>query len=93
MKYEITTAKLFRRQYKKAIRRGCPMEEVWGVVRFLSLGEVLDKRYKAHRLKGKGDGIFELHIRPDLLLLYEYREDPPILKLAALGTHAELFGR
>jgi mRNA-degrading endonuclease YafQ of YafQ-DinJ toxin-antitoxin module len=38
-------------------------------------------------------GVYELYIKPNLLLLYVSQEDSPIIKLAALGTHAELFGK
>ena len=93
MKYEVVTAKLFRKQYKRVIRRGYSQGEIQGVIEILSVGGVLDSRYKIHRLKGRWNGVFELHIQPDLLLLYFYQVDPPILKLAALGTHAELFGK
>ena len=93
MKYEIITARLFRKQYKRVIGSGCSLVEFQEIIKILSSGGLVDGHYRVHRLKGKWDGVFELHIRPDLLLLYVCQTNPPILKLAAIGTHAELFGR
>jgi len=91
MKYEVITTKLFRKQYKRAIKRGYTPEEIWNVIDSLSNDETPNSQQRAHRLRGIFSGIFELHIRPDLLLMYQYRTNPPLLKFFAIGTHAELF--
>ena len=45
-----------------------------------------------HTLIGNWKGYRECHLKPDLLLIYSIKE-PEILRVARLGSHAELFSR
>lgn len=49
----------------------------------------LPERYKNHPLKGDKIGLWDYHIKPDLVLLYERVDDD--LVLHRLGSHSELF--
>ena len=53
--------------------------------------EKLDIRYRDHELSGNWAGYPECHIKPDLLLIYRKLNNRPILRLARLGSHSELF--
>lgn len=44
-----------------------------------------------HELSGRWSNYRELHVRPDLLLIYSL-SDADTLRLARLGSHSELFG-
>ena len=53
--------------------------------------EILEPKYRDHKLKGSLRGLRECHIKPDLLLIYNKQEDVLILNALNLGSHSELF--
>jgi len=63
------------------------------VVNALIKGERLASRHHDHELKGEYAGIRECHIKNDLLLLYQQRDDVLVLLLVDIGTHASVFGK
>ena len=56
-------------------------------------GETIPKKYKDHTLLRTKEFINcrELHIEPDLLLVYKYSNRDLILYLVRTGTHSDLF--
>ena len=79
----------FKRDVKRAKKRGKDMSKLRGLLELLIDGKPLPKRYRDHPLKGKWAGWRDAHIDPDWLLLY--RIDGEELQLARTGTHADLF--
>ena len=57
----------------------------------LARGEMLDAKYRDHKLQGDYAGYRECHIRADLLLIYQVRERLLVLVLVDIGSHAYLF--
>lgn len=53
--------------------------------------EILEPKYRDHKLKGSLRGLRECHIKPDLLLIYNKQEDVLILNALNLDSHSELF--
>lgn len=51
----------------------------------------LEKKHKAHRLKGNYNGYWECHIKPDLLLIWDENDKIMLLELVRTGTHSDLF--
>ena len=90
LKVEYST--LFKKDYKRMIKRGCRPEELEEVVTLLMRRIVLPKKYCDHALTGDLKGFRECHINPDWLLMYEIYEDELVLVLARTGTHNDLFG-
>ena len=80
----------FKRDYKKCIKRGLPMELLKSIVAVLAKPDALPEKNRVHDLKGDYKGFKECHILPDWLLIYRYNEE--YLELARTGTHADLFG-
>ena len=81
----------FKKDYKRAKRRGynlCLIEEV---IRLLVQQEPLPERYKEHSLIGNYAGYRECHITPDWLLVYKIKDNELILVLSRTGTHSDLF--
>lgn len=87
--HEVITSKLYRKQYKKISVGDRAL--INQAVKILANGETLEPRYKDHPLVGNYIGFRECHIKPDLLLVYEIRDDVLELYLAATGSHSELF--
>ena len=49
----------------------------------------LSERYRDHPLSGDWSGFRDLHVKPDLVLIYE-KPDAKTLRLVRLGSHSEL---
>jgi mRNA interferase YafQ len=62
-----------------------------GIIFRIANDEVLESRYKNHKLSGTYAGCFECHIKPDWLLIYRKDEVFQLLRLARTGTHSDLF--
>ena len=80
----------FRKDVKRAAKRGKAMAKLKAVIEMLLEGAELDPRLRDHPLKGEWSGWRDLHIEPDWLLLYRVSGDE--LQLARTGTHSDLFG-
>lgn len=80
----------FKRDARLAQRRGRDISKLWAIVERLASGRPLDSRNRAHRLSGEFSRIWECHIEPDWLLLWE--ETDIAMVLIRTGTHSDLFG-
>lgn len=81
----------FKRDYKRAIKRGCPKSEFIAVVDLLKNEQPLPEKYRDHALNGNYAGFRECHIQPDWLLIYQVDKGRLVLTLSRTGTHADLF--
>ena len=79
----------FKRDVKRAAKRGKDMQKLREVIDLLLAETPLPTRYRDHPLKGNWIGWRDLHIEPDWLLIYRIANER--LELAASGTHADLF--
>ena len=90
-KYKIVQTGTFKKDLKKAIKRGYDIKLLGDVVDALAAGEQLARKYKDHNLTGNYQGCRECHITPDWLLIYEISNDELILYLTRTGSHSDLF--
>lgn len=88
---EIFQTSQFKRDLKRAGKRGKNIEKLKDVVRSIAAGEALEERHRNHALAGNWDGSRDCHIEPDWILIY--RVDGECLFLERTGTHSDLFGR
>ena len=79
----------FRKDVKRARKRGKDMGKLREVLALLASGAGLPERYRDHALQGDWKGYRDLHIEPDWLLVYRVTADE--VQLARTGTHADLF--
>ncbi len=79
----------FKRDVKRAEKRGKDMTKLKAVLSLLIEQQALPDAYGDHPLKGDWRGYRDLHIEPDWLLLYRIVGDE--LHLARTGSHADLF--
>lgn len=80
----------FRKDYKRAIKRGKDIAKLDDIIRKLATGEPLDIRHRDHALVGNWASFRECHIEPDWLLIYRIESDVLVLTLARTGTHGDL---
>jgi mRNA interferase YafQ len=79
----------FRKDMRRALRRGEKPELMRPVLGSLIESKLLPICYRDHALTGAYSGMRECHIRPDWLLIY--RVDGDDLVLVRTGTHSDLF--
>ena len=82
----------FKKDYKRAKKRGRDMAELQAVLDRLCAEEPLEERHRDHALSGNYVGFRECHVRPDWLLVYAVDKESLILVASRTGTHSDLFG-
>lgn len=90
MKYDVRRTTKFKKDFKKAIKRGCEIGRFKVVVNMLQNGDTLPPKYKDHQLTGNWEGYRECHITPNWLLVYRVEEDKLVLVLTRTGSHSDL---
>ena len=91
-KYDVVYSAQYRRDYKRAKKRGYDISLLDAVIELLEAGEPLPELRRDHALTGNFAGHRECHIASDWLLIYKIENDVLILTLNRTGTHADLFG-
>ena len=82
----------FKRDYKRAMKRGLDINRLDQVIRTLASGEELAISHRDHALGGDWRGHRECHVQPDWLLIYYVDGERLVLTLTRTGTHVDLFG-
>jgi mRNA interferase YafQ len=86
---QIKSTHRFLRDLKLARRRGKHIAKLEALIEALARGIRLAPKHRRHRLRGEMQGIWECHIEPDWLLLWDETDEAIIL--IRTGTHADLF--
>lgn len=92
MKYTVRYSNLFKKSFKKCLKRGCKQDDFRKVLSIFAECGSLPPEYRPHKLKGKYKECWECHINPDWLLVWEQYDTELILILVDTGTHSDLFG-
>ncbi len=79
----------FKKDVKRAKKRGKDLSKLKEVIDLLVHTESLPATYKDHVLSGDWSGWRDCHIEPDWLLLYKLTEEE--LALGRTGSHSNLF--
>lgn len=89
--YDIAFKNSFKKDYKLALRRGLDEFKLEEVLLLLREKGKLPAQYKPHRLKGKYNGLWECHIQPDWLLIWDQQDNIKLVTLIRTGSHSDLF--
>ena len=89
MRYQIRRSTQFKRDVKRAIKRGKDIEQLLSVVQELAEGRRLAAHYQDHPLKGQYKDKRDCHLDPDWILIYAVLNNE--LVLYRTGSHADLF--
>lgn len=92
MQYEIKVKGSFKRAYKRCLKRGFDSALLTEVLTILSETGTLPAQYRPHKLAGEYANMWECHIQPDWLLVWEQHDDELVLVLIDTDTHSDLFG-
>jgi mRNA interferase YafQ len=85
----LQTTSQFKRDLRRAFKRGKAQERFSATVRSLQNDEQLPVNIRDHKLGGDYHDCRECHIEPDWLLIY--RKTATSLILIRTGTHCDLF--
>ena len=86
---DVVTTSAFRKDVKRMRKRSKDITKLEDVVECLVKGIALKERHKPHPLIGNWKPLWDLHIEPDWVLIYQVTDEE--VYLAATGTHADLF--
>ena len=89
--YQIQITNKFKKSIDLSYRRNLDLQLLKEVIHTLAKGEKLDAKYRTHPLEGYAIFIWECHIKPDWLLLWQQIDDELILILLDTGSHSDLF--
>ena len=89
--YKIQITNRFKKSLDLSYRRNLDLELLKEIIHTLAKGEKLNSKHRAHTLKGYESVIWECHINPNWLLLWQQNDDGLILMLLDTGTHSDLF--
>ena len=92
MSLKVVWTTTFKRDYKRAMKRGLDKNRLDEVIRTLAAGRELAVVHREHALGGEWRGHRECHVQPDWLLIYYVDDERLVLTLTRTGTHADLFG-
>ena len=92
MSLKVVWTTTFKRDYKRAMKRGLDMNRLDEVIRTLAAGRELAVVHREHALGGEWRGHRECHVQPDWLLIYYVDDERLVLTLTRTGTHADLSG-
>lgn len=90
---EIVFENKFKKEYKRALRRGCKADKMEKVLEILANEKPMPPSYKDHQLTDSKEfkNVRECHIAPDWLLIYRIEKQVQILRCIRTGTHSYLF--
>lgn len=86
---EIVTTTAFRKDLKRMRKRGKDLAKLELIVECLVKDLELEARHVPHPLTGNWKPLWDLHIEPDWLLIYQLTDDE--VYLARTGSHSDLF--
>ena len=89
--FEIKYSNKVKKDIKLAKKRGLNLELFKKVILILEENGNLPIEYKQHKLKGKYNGLWECHIQPDWLLIWEQKDEIRLISLIITGSHSDLF--
>lgn len=91
MAYTVRISTRFKKDFKLCIKRGLDMKLITDAMDILEAKGSLPAKFKPHRLKGNHKGLWECHIQPNWLMIWEQNDSELVLLFLETGTHADLF--
>lgn len=88
---QLVTTTQFRKDIKRAKKRGLNLKKLETILDTLQREEPLDEKHRDHALVGNYLGFRECHIEPDWLLVYAIDKGQLILTASRTGSHSDLF--
>ena len=91
MMYSIRFTNRFKKDVKRCKKRGYNLSELEHAIKILQIKGKLPPKYKAHVLSGRYAGLWECHLKPDWLIVWDQNDEALTLLFMETGTHLDLF--
>lgn len=89
--YKISYTSQFKKDYKKAKKRNYNFAIFEQAYTLLEKKGELPARFKPHLLQGNYKGIWDAHLKPDWLILYNVNHVVKEVVFVRMGSHSDLF--
>ncbi|AHW58708.1 RelE/StbE family addiction module toxin [Draconibacterium orientale] len=89
--YSIQYTNRFKKDVKLCQKRGYNLTLLSEAIDILQATGKLPAKYRSHLLKGNYEGLYECHLKPDWLLVWEQNDHQLTLLFMTTGTHSDLF--
>lgn len=89
--YDLEYSGQFKKDLKLMNKRGVNLNDLRKVLDYLIIKGQVPISYKPHILSGKYKGVWECHINPDWLLVYDINNSIKLVRLVRTGSHSDLF--
>ncbi len=89
--YDLEYSGQFKKDLKLMNKRGVNLNDLRKVLDYLIIEGQVPISYKPHILSGKYKGVWECHINPDWLLVYDINNSIKLVRLVRTGSHSDLF--
>ena len=89
--YSVDTTKRFDKDLKLCLKRGLDIRLIYDAIALLRTTGSLPAQYRPHKLSGNMAGIWECHLKPDWLRIWEQNDTELTLLFTGTGTHSDLF--
>ena len=89
--YDLEYSGQFKKDLKLMNKRGVDLNDLRKVLDYLIIEGQVPISFKPHILSGKYKGVWECHINPDWLLVYDINNSIKLVRLVRTGSHSDLF--
>lgn len=89
--YDLEYSGQFKKDLKLMNKRGVNLNDLRKVLDYLIIEGQVPISYKPHILSGKYKGVWECHINPDWLFVYDINNSIKLVRLVRTGSHSDLF--
>ncbi|MDD3287857.1 MAG: type II toxin-antitoxin system YafQ family toxin [Alphaproteobacteria bacterium] len=83
-------SKTFKKDLKLSVKRGKAIGKMQTIIDLLLYDKPLPLKNRPHKLSGEYTELWECHIEPDWLMIYDITEVE--VRLYRIGSHSDLFG-
>jgi len=91
--FELQITNQFKKSIDLSYARNFDLNLLLEIIALLVQDKPLPTKNYAHQLKGQYVGVWECHIKPDWLLLWQEERDKLILLLLNTATHSDFIGK
>ena len=91
--FELQITNQFKKSIDLSYSRNFDLNLLIEIITLLVQDSPLPAKNHAHQLKGQYAGIWECHIKPDWLLMWQEKRDKLILLLLNTATHSDFIGK
>ena len=91
--FELQITNQFKKSIDLSYARNFDLNLLIEIITLLVQNKPLPAKNHAHQLKGQYVGIWECHIKPDWLLLWQEDKEKLILLLLNTATHSDFIGK